>query len=252
MPKPTLKSLQERQFFRIKADMSEEEKTVAREDRAKALRLQLKHYPKSLGPGEQLPMFMRAGDIKQQYRPLPGDFQDNEEGETETKRQFWQRKADEASMSKAAYDAANEGMSVRDLKPPELDVDKLGERSDYPYQRTGESTGSWEKREQPWWEERAASNAARFNQYLDAPSLKQSIAKEGVQSPVHLGTTKRGKKTVIGGHHRIAAANEVNPDMLVPVLHHEGDTPWDAGKPRGQLINGRYITTQINTGYPYT
>lgn len=48
-------------------------------------------------------------------------------------------------------------------------------------------------------------------------SLHQSVKDEGVK---HFVTLKQGKQTLINnGHHRIAAANDVNPDMFIPVRY---------------------------------
>lgn len=64
--------------------------------------------------------------------------------------------------------------------------------------------------------------------------LHESIAEGGVYEPVRLiwngaegresptGSLPPGP-TVAQGHHRIAAAHDVDPDMLVPVMHYEND-----------------------------
>ena len=55
-------------------------------------------------------------------------------------------------------------------------------------------------------------------------TLANSIKREGVQNPVTLQTkdlTFGMRPEVFGGHHRIATANKINPNMLVPVSYAE-------------------------------
>lgn len=47
-----------------------------------------------------------------------------------------------------------------------------------------------------------------------AETLKENIAREGVKEPVILGGNQ-----ILSGHHRVAAAAEVNPKMVIPVWH---------------------------------
>ncbi len=51
--------------------------------------------------------------------------------------------------------------------------------------------------------------------------LTDEIEQEGVIHPVRLGRSigESGKPMVVGGHHRIAAQNELDPDKLMPVMH---------------------------------
>jgi hypothetical protein len=55
--------------------------------------------------------------------------------------------------------------------------------------------------------------------------MHDSIREEGVKAPVSIGHDARGRKTIIGGHHRIAAAADIDPDRLMPVLHFRGTSP---------------------------
>lgn len=50
----------------------------------------------------------------------------------------------------------------------------------------------------------------------DSHNLHQDIANNGVQKPVTL-SLENGKLT--DGYHRIAAAHDIDPNMLVPVEH---------------------------------
>jgi hypothetical protein len=54
-------------------------------------------------------------------------------------------------------------------------------------------------------------------------SLHGSIASEGVKEPVRLMWDGREVPTVAQGHHRIAAAHNIDPEMLVPVMHYDDD-----------------------------
>jgi len=49
-------------------------------------------------------------------------------------------------------------------------------------------------------------------------NLYDSIKKEGVKSPVTLSDTA-GLLNIENGHHRIAAANDINEDMYIPVRY---------------------------------
>jgi hypothetical protein len=53
-------------------------------------------------------------------------------------------------------------------------------------------------------------------------TLTQSVAAQGVKQPVRLmRDTGRDRTILLDGHHRVAAAAEVNPSMLIPAIHHE-------------------------------
>ena len=49
--------------------------------------------------------------------------------------------------------------------------------------------------------------------------LYDSIKAEGVKKPVYVTNNKQFGQTVGDGHHRIAAAHDINPNMLIPVEH---------------------------------
>ena len=54
-------------------------------------------------------------------------------------------------------------------------------------------------------------------------SLYNSIAEEGVSVPVRIAHHQTRRSRVAQGHHRIAAANAADPDMLIPVEHYDID-----------------------------
>ena len=49
--------------------------------------------------------------------------------------------------------------------------------------------------------------------------LYDSVKTEGVKKPVYVTNNKQFGQTVGDGHHRIAAAYDIDPNMLVPVDH---------------------------------
>jgi hypothetical protein len=92
------------------------------------------------------------------------------------------------------------------------------------------SSGAWERHY-----EREESHENRRQEQREtnhaAGSMYDSIAEKGVLGPIRLGrqTGSQGKMEVVGGHHRLAAATDIDPNKLVPVLHDE--TIWDAQRP---------------------
>jgi len=50
--------------------------------------------------------------------------------------------------------------------------------------------------------------------------LQKSIQNEGVQKPVEVYHDDSGRY-LQNGHHRVIGANKVNPNMLIPVEHHD-------------------------------
>lgn len=175
----------------------------------------------TLGPQfEQLKMFMSAREIMTSAAPLPADFHEhtNKWDQTESKPQFWRRKLRESKMSPYDYDVERGGMGA----PPAFNPE---ERSDNPVQGTDESSGAFEDRYNQWWDSRADSHSDKIDMHFNGPSMHDSIREEGVKAPVSIGHDARGRKTIIGGHHRIAAAADIDPDRLMPVLHFRGTSP---------------------------
>jgi hypothetical protein len=65
-------------------------------------------------------------------------------------------------------------------------------------------------------------SSERYHEGTPGTTLGESIEAEGVKSPIRLGQTigSMGKPEIVGGHHRLAVATQVNPHQFVPVLHH--------------------------------
>lgn len=148
--------------------------------------------------GEQLRMFMTAGEIKERYQTLPGDRQEvydlDEDMEVEeTNEQTWKRKLAESRMNPRRYFAnVHEG------------EDSVSWLSDSAHDRMREETRGRKV------------------------SLYTHTKRHGIEHPVHLSAgnyqapfgESMDSPAVLGGHHRLAAAAHLNSEQLVPVLHH--------------------------------
>jgi hypothetical protein len=67
-----------------------------------------------------------------------------------------------------------------------------------------------------------ATNVA--NGWDPEPTLEESVRAEGVRTPIFLQEFTKtrddeSKPEVRNGHHRVAVASEINPNMLLPVSH---------------------------------
>jgi hypothetical protein len=175
---------------------------------------------------EQLKMFMTPKEIMQQYQPLDGDRMEIDDTDyttdsdhfnvrEEEDHELWERKLDESQ-----YD--------REIQHPRAGEDTgrsrtTGGRSNMPYHTwTGSTNNPYER-------------VVGYERHQESESLYDSIERTGVQKPIHLGRQfgLENKPQVVGGHHRLASANDINPDMLVPVLHHEDIIDAKSGGRRG-------------------
>ena len=58
----------------------------------------------------------------------------------------------------------------------------------------------------------------------DDANLYESIQKKGIQKPVELYLSKEDgnfQPEIVDGNHRTAVANDINPNMYVPVSYHD-------------------------------
>jgi hypothetical protein len=162
-----------------------------------------------------------------------------EESGYETDEDVWNRKLEESQLSPRDYGEVHGMSRTQEAGPPEMVEDlyhmgkigssTLNELIPTENPRYGEAgTGTWDRyheRLEAADEALAKGQAEWEDKYGDyAPSLYESVQQGGVQSPVHLGTRigSQGKPEVAGGHHRIAAAANINSDQLIPVLHWQG------------------------------
>jgi hypothetical protein len=93
---------------------------------------------------------------------------------------------------------------------------------------------------------------------VDSPdTLANSIKREGVQNPVTLQVKDLSifetRPQVFGGHHRIATAAKINPDMLVPVTYADSfsgastNTRKQGDDPRFPVENKEAPSTDTST-----
>lgn len=135
----------------------------------------------------------------------------------ESDEQVWSRKLEESQYDPDWYD------EHRGKKAASFDVEKVLDRGTAPQPpSTNAGTSRWDsygERQDSYIDRKATEHAVAMEQ---RPSLYESVRDEGVQQPVHLGTQfgAMGKREIVGGHHRIAAALDAAPDRLIPVLHH--------------------------------
>jgi len=186
-----------------------------------------------LGPQfEQLSMFMTPRHIMEDYAPLKGDKDevsvDSRYSRLETDAELWERKGEEASVPRSEYVR----QPRREADDPSLDKflasqrkwkyrinRELGTGTGVPY-RTGH-TATFERERV----DNKNTEVSADRTWEAETSLVDSIRESGVQMPVRVGPS-----TVTGGHHRIAAAHSINPDMLIPVLHEPEDVPIKSNK----------------------
>jgi hypothetical protein len=189
----------------------------------------------------QRAMFMTPREIHQRWEPLMGDryegYDSTYDG-TDTRSlkprdeygtpmedddQFWDRKLEESQMDRNEYAMHHRGIGVVAMgSNTENEIERLQDRASYPWQRTGEATDDYIDREESYLDPHIDAYRERKNQ-----SLYDSIAEGGVRSPIRLGEARfsdERKPMVAGGHHRLAAATDIDQDRLVPVLHHASVT----------------------------
>lgn len=187
---------------------------------------------------EQLPMFMSAREIKAQFSPLEGDKQlkyDAGSGyRDETDDELWDRKLEETQLSKVDYANIHNGRPYYSLLDSYKRKNPIS-TSSVPMD-TGESVWTHQDRVERIRDDEADD----FINSTDS-SLYTHLSKGGQIPPVHLGHDPKAApgegKRILGGHHRIAAMADIDPDRLITVLHTEGTSPHHAGHPG--LFGGR-------------
>jgi hypothetical protein len=208
------------------------------------------HKPEHVGSttgGEQLQMFMTPREIHAKYQGLDSDVMDRETWEPPTaprtgesiqprKPEGWEQYQTTGGHVDARYRTSGGGKAVVRPETHEqmwarkleetmiagrhgqhyegaMEYGDVGEVDDpFEYLHTqgtfgSGSSGDWHPPEH------------------EEETMHESIQRKGVLAPVHLGTFGRvgsqGKREIVGGHHRIAAATDVAPDQPIPVMHHE-------------------------------
>jgi hypothetical protein len=150
--------------------------------------------------------------------------------------ELFRRKLDESQMSPDEYGQVH-GRGESAVAPEAPGLTTLGQRSSAPslLQRRarGEKSHDFDAGSQTRmeasdeaWDYRRQKEDEHYEDWNEeqsyGPSLHDRIAAEGIQSPVHLGfgnTGMLGKPQVLGGHHRLAAQEDIDPDQFIPVKH---------------------------------
>lgn len=142
---------------------------------------------------EPLQMFMTPHEIHQRWGPLDGDRMDAGGVTASTERTF-------------------------------RTIDRSGPtRSSDGQQRWRREARAQDRRD---WRTRPETDDQLWERKLDEAhddGLYDSVASEGVRHPIRLGRSRNQNDDleVVGGHHRLAAATDIDPHRLVPVLHDE-------------------------------
>lgn len=140
----------------------------------------------------------------------------------ETDESLYSRKVAEAKLPPGDYADAHRGGGLGSSRPGSEFGSSVWEHPDNPQHATGH-TSTFEHDEEEFYAARADSKWGKQAAYDSRGSLYNSIKEEGVRSPIHLGKNigTMGKPQVAGGHHRLGAQFDIDPDQPMPVLHHE-------------------------------
>lgn len=170
----------------------------------------------------------------------------------ETDAQVWDRKLNEAMLPHYEYREVHEGFGATgSAKTPGYET--LMEHSSAPWgPRSSAGTGTWESHQQKVdeWVGQRQDEARMQRHEADQWSLHERLhaamqpGGEGYTSVVHLGTGgphgQSDKPMVFGAHHRIASMADIDPDRLLPVLHHR------------QFSEARSTTAKQNPAWRYS
>jgi hypothetical protein len=211
--------------------------------------------------GEQLKMFMTPNEIHAQYQPLDADREESEsepwasggtprstarsQTEGNVRHGLYRRGVD----TSGTYQASTYGTKYRggDYEPESDEQlwDRKLDESQYEHTVPGKATlygtphyhgGGTSTSQLNTGQQEARSRARDYDtgqrsywtEQVKRPSTEEtslydSIQFEGVKSPIRLGQTvgSMGKREIVGGHHRLASQTDIDPNRLVPVLHHE-------------------------------
>lgn len=154
----------------------------------------------------------------------------------ETDEQLWNRKLEESMMPKYEYREVHGGggSSERALATPgyETLMNRSSAQERHPFPSSSAGSGTWEqhqmdvdeyigrRQEEHRWNREADDETSLHGQMTSA----MRPGGEGFKGVIHLGTGgmqgTSDRPQVYGAHHRIAAMSDIDPDRLMPVLHH--------------------------------
>lgn len=152
---------------------------------------------------KQLKMFMTPAEIHAEYAPLEGDRKYTFDGPIalENNKQLYARKLAESKLSRTEYGKIHN----RQIRPAFTALEETPDAAQF----SGDNSA--QQRGKAFEAKLAAADAksADWNR-----SLYSRIEEEGVQSPLRLGLkggdTSEDSPAVVGGHHRLAAATDID------------------------------------------
>ena len=154
----------------------------------------------------------------------------------ETSAETWNRKLLESQMSPGDYAAARYGghTAAREYAPGirTPGYETLMDRPSAPQPKSTLTTSNEWSHQERMDRYVEGKQQEHWTQQAEGESLYQHLQRTGgPEAPVHLSfqVGDEGKPEVVGGHHRIAAMAHMNPDQLIPVVHHASF--WAAQSP---------------------
>lgn len=149
----------------------------------------------------------------------------------ETDDELFGRKLEESQLSPGEYKEVHGGIGASVHEAPGWDT--LAGRPSAPSEvrrqaegnydpRTGEGSGTWNDRNDEAQDYVARKQEEHYDAQDYGSSLYEKIRDQGVLNPVHLSYDQMGgfdKPEVVGGHHRLAAQEDIDPDAHIPVAH---------------------------------
>lgn len=142
---------------------------------------------------DQLKLLMTPQEIKSGYQPLDADRE--------------QRQGPIARGGEPTSRPRRTDMGYNDAIP-----------------NAAEGSPGFQRRMKDFRRESVAHTWARKAQEANESGLTESIHEHGTVYPVTLGDVPglEGKPQITGGHHRIAAADQIGGEQYLQVIHHHG------------------------------
>jgi hypothetical protein len=142
----------------------------------------------------------------------------------ETHEELWGRKLEESHLTYDEYNEVHGGGGTGSSKRPP-DIEQLWDRSSAPQRGSTGHTDTHDWQMHSYLERKMDAHMQRMNSSLHEDiSHAMRPGGEGFKGVLHLATGQfglSGKPEVAGGHHRIAIMHDIQPDRLLPVVHHE-------------------------------
>ena len=152
---------------------------------------------------------------------------------TESDEELYARKLEESQMGPREYREAHAGGYTPE--PPGYNTLKSrasapsGVRRALGVRGPNETTSDWNDSIDEADDYVRRKGEEHYDDQEFGPSLYDKIAEQGVLSPIHLTTDMpgaSGRPQIAGGHHRLSAQFDIDPDQPIPVMHHRDF--WEA------------------------